>query len=233
MDQVRDKSAFYHLESENSLFHGYKGSQPLQDHLREVCEAGCEVEALDHLVLSRLEAVLYSKETHEHILRVSKCAGSLARIMKRSSWEVALIERAALYHDVGKHDLPDEILNKPGLLTHQERQLMETHTLKGWAMLMPSESPVYKAAATIARQHHERYNGSGYPDGRTGAQIHLYGRIVAVADVFDALVSERVYKKPWPLEQAMDHFHEQRCLLYDPEVVEAFDQFCHSLTTPR
>jgi HD-GYP domain-containing protein (c-di-GMP phosphodiesterase class II) len=181
----------------------------------------CEAERLDHIVVNRLDAVAYSKETLEHIQRVTRCAAEIGKAMEiQSSW-VQLLYKAAAYHDVGKTDVPDAILNKPGPLTQHERKLMQIHTIKGWQYLYPTESPIFKAGAIIARQHHERFDGSGYPDGLKGSQIHLFGRIVAVADVYDALSTERPYKNAWPQEAVLSHFNEESGILYDPKVVNA------------
>jgi len=179
---------------------------------------------MEGVVSLRLDAVLYSKETHEHIARVAASAAEIAAAMGLPDREVQLIKKATVYHDVGKHEVPYDLLNKPGLLSPNERKIMETHAAKGWSYLMVSMSPIYKAGATIAKQHHERWNGTGYPEGLRGRQIHLYGRIVAVADVYDALISDRVYKKPWLMEDVLRHFTEMSGILYDPEVIRAFLQ---------
>lgn len=190
--------------------------------VREAQASGCEAELMEGVVSQRLDAVLYSKETQEHIARVAACSAEIAAAMGLPLGEVQLIRKAAIYHDVGKHEVPDPLLTKPGPLTPEERKVMETHAARGWSYLMVSISPIYQAGAVIAKQHHERWNGSGYPEGLRDRQIHLYGRIVAVADVYDALVSDRVYKKPWPLDQVLRHFSEMSGILYDPEVIQAF-----------
>lgn len=190
--------------------------------VREAQVSGCEAELMEGIVSKRLDAVLYSKETQEHITRVSACSAEIAASMGLPDGDVQLIKKAAVFHDVGKHEVPDALLNKPGPLTPEERKIMETHTARGWSYLMVSVSPIYQAGAEIAKQHHERWNGSGYPEGLKGLQIHLYGRIVAVADVYDALISDRVYKKPWPLDQVLHHFAEMSGILYDPDVIQAF-----------
>ena len=200
----------------------------LPERVREALGWGCEAEIMESVVANRLDAILYSKETLSHITRVSTCAAMIASACGLPSWEAELIRKASVYHDVGKHDVPDEILNKPGPLTNSERSIMQTHSIRGWAYLLPSISPTFRAGALIARQHHERWDGSGYPDGLSGFDIHLYGRIVAVADVYDALTSERVYKKPWPIYEVIEHFNAMSGHLYDPKVVKAFLQLCSS-----
>lgn len=190
--------------------------------VREAQISDCEAEHMEAVVNRRLDAVRYSKETHEHIDRVAACSAQIAAVMGLSIEEVELIKKAAAYHDIGKHEVPDALLNKPGPLSQEERKIMETHAVRGWSYLMVSVSPIYQAGAKIAKQHHERWNGTGYPEGLRGSQIHLYGRIVAVADVYDALTAERVYKKPWPLEDVLGHFAEMNGILYDPDVILAF-----------
>lgn len=177
---------------------------------------------MEQVVAERLDAVAYSRETHGHIQRVSRRASQIAKEMGLETHTVVLIEKASAYHDVGKNEVPDAILNKPGALNLDERRIMEQHAKCGWAYLMPGTSPLFRAGAIIARQHHERFDGSGYPDGLIGSKIHLFGRIVAVADVFDALISDRPYKKSWTRSAALDHFASNRGILYDPEVVDAF-----------
>lgn len=107
-------------------------------------------------------------------------------------------------HDVGKVGIPDAVLNKPGALTSEEFEVMKTHASLGYEMLKHSNKQVLHAAAIIAQQHHEKYDGKGYPLGLKGDEIHIYGRITAIADVFDALCSDRVYKKKWELDRVLE-----------------------------
>ena len=123
-------------------------------------------------------------------------------------------------HDVGKLAIPDAILNKPGRLTAEEWEVMKTHAEVGADMLDCSDRPLMKAAAIVAREHHEKWNGSGYPNGLKGEEIHLFGRITAVADVFDALSVRRVYKEAWPLSQVINYLREESGKHFDPNLVE-------------
>ena len=123
-------------------------------------------------------------------------------------------------HDIGKVGIPDSILNKPGKLTPQEWLVMKTHAALGYEMLKHSKRPILKAAAIVAREHHEKWNGEGYPRKLKGEQINIYGRITAVADVFDALGSERCYKKAWPLEKILNLFQSERGEHFDPKLVD-------------
>jgi HD-GYP domain-containing protein (c-di-GMP phosphodiesterase class II) len=123
-------------------------------------------------------------------------------------------------HDIGKIATPDAVLLKPGRLTPEEWEVMKQHPTVGLQILDGSQRPILKAAAVIAHQHHEKWDGSGYPQGLKGEQIHPYARIVAVADVFDALTHERVYKKAWPIEQVRDYLREVSGHHLDPHYVD-------------
>ncbi len=125
-------------------------------------------------------------------------------------------------HDIGKIGIPDAILNKPGRHTKEEFEIMKTHAQLGFEMLNNSDRPIIKAAAIVAEQHHEKYDGSGYPKGLKGEDIHIYGRITAIADVFDALGSKRVYKDAWELDKIIELFKEEKSKHFDPELTEIF-----------
>ena len=163
-----------------------------------------------------------SQETGDHVKRVAEIAELLA-LRSGLSLEIAESLRLATpIHDVGKLAIPDAILNKPGKLTPEEFSLMKTHSPIGYDMLKNSKRSILKLGALIALQHHERYDGTGYPYGLVGEEIHIYGRIVALADVFDALSSVRVYKKTWPLEKILDYIRDQRGAHFDPRLVDIF-----------
>ncbi len=161
-------------------------------------------------------------ETGAHILRMAKYSELIARQLGLPPDQQTLLLQAAPMHDVGKVGTPDHILLKPGRLDADELVVMRQHALIGYEILAGSESPLLQAAALIARTHHEKFDGSGYPDGLKGEEIPLFGRIVAVADVFDALTSERPYKKAWTLEAAVDFLQQQRGLHFDPACIDAF-----------
>ncbi|OWA33989.1 hypothetical protein B9G55_16770 [Saccharibacillus sp. O16] len=163
-----------------------------------------------------------SKETGHHVKRVAEYSGLLAWLAGLPEPECELIRMASPMHDIGKIAISDEILNKPGKLTPEEYTIMQTHSEIGHSMLKHSLRPIMQAAATIASQHHEKYDGSGYPNRLAGEDIHLYGRIVAIADVFDALASERVYKKAWELERIIALFREERGRHFDPRLTDLF-----------
>jgi putative two-component system response regulator len=161
-------------------------------------------------------------ETHEHIMRMSNYSRLIARQLGLPEAECDLLLLAAPMHDIGKIGTPDAILLKPGKLTPDEWIVMKQHTTVGYEILAASSSPVLRAASEIALSHHEKFDGSGYPNGLVGQAIPLYGRIVAVADVFDALTSARPYKPAWDTERAANLLREGSGNHFDPACVEAF-----------
>jgi HD-GYP domain-containing protein (c-di-GMP phosphodiesterase class II) len=163
-----------------------------------------------------------SKETGNHVKRVAEYCRVFGTRYGLSAGEVTLLKLAAPMHDIGKIAIPDSILLKPGKLTEEEWAIMKTHTTLGYGFLKFSERRLLKSAAVIAFQHHERWDGAGYPCGLSGEAIHIYGRICALADVFDALGSDRVYKKAWELERIVSLFRAEREHQFDPELVNVF-----------
>jgi response regulator RpfG family c-di-GMP phosphodiesterase len=161
-----------------------------------------------------------SDETGQHVRRVAEYSRLIALGAGLSEREAMVIEIAAPLHDIGKIGIPDHILHKPGKLDGDDWQIMQTHTRIGHELLNNSDRDMLKAAAIIAGQHHEHWNGSGYPDGLKGEQIHLYARIVAIADVFDALGTKRVYKDAWPMEKIIDYIKGQRNRQFDPVLID-------------
>jgi response regulator RpfG family c-di-GMP phosphodiesterase len=166
-----------------------------------------------------------SKETVNHVRRVAEYSYLLARRFGLGETESDLLRYASPMHDAGKIGIPDSILNKAGELTDEEFRIMQNHTVMGYDILKGSQRPILKAAAIVAHEHHEKWNGSGYPRGLSGEGIHLYGRIVALADVFDALGSDRCYKAAWPIEKILLLIKEERGLHFDPALVDIF--FAH------
>jgi response regulator RpfG family c-di-GMP phosphodiesterase len=161
-----------------------------------------------------------SKETGNHVKRVAEYSKLLALKYGLSEDEAELIRLASPMHDVGKLAVPDEILNKPGKLTYEEFEVIKNHPLVGYEMLKNSSKDIMKTAAIIAYEHHEKYNGKGYPQGLSGEDIHIYGRITSVADVFDALCTERVYKKAWPIKDVIELFKEEKGQHFDPYLTD-------------
>ncbi|MBK7898647.1 MAG: response regulator [Azonexus sp.] len=161
-------------------------------------------------------------ETGAHIQRMAHYSHLIAQTLGLPERDCRLILEAAPMHDVGKIGIPDYILLKPGRLTPEEFEIMKGHARLGYELLTGSGSAVLQAGAQIACSHHEKFDGSGYPGGLVGPAIPLFGRIVAVADVFDALTSERPYKKAWSLDDAAKFLRDGAGKHFDPDCVEAF-----------
>ena len=159
-------------------------------------------------------------EAANHVARVAEISYHLARLWRMGDDEPELLRLASPMHDLGKIGIPDNILLKPGKLTEDEMRVMRTHSSIGHRLLCKSERPILQTASIIALQHHERWDGKGYPEGRSGEDIHIYGRITAVADVFDALLSRRCYKEPWDRDAVLKLVREERGRQFDPVLVD-------------
>jgi CHASE2 domain-containing sensor protein len=203
-------------------------------HLRETLErrrVARELRASQLEVIQRLSAAVEARdeETGLHIERISWFARRLALAAGSSAAAAELIGRASALHDVGKISVPDHVLLKPGKLDPAEWEVMKMHTTAGAAILAGSSSPFVQMAETIARTHHERWDGSGYPAGLAGEEIPLAGRICGICDVFDALLSQRPYKKPWPLDRALAEIQRSSGSHFDPRLVEAFMEIAREM----
>jgi putative two-component system response regulator len=201
----------------------------------EVKKATAEIQLREREVIYRLSkaAEYRDPETGAHILRMANYSRLIAQNLGLSVDEQELILDAAPMHDVGKMGTPDHILLKPGRLDDEEMKIMRRHAEIGAEILKDSASPLLQTAAMIAITHHEKFDGSGYPNGLKGEDIPLYGRIVAVADVFDALTSARPYKPAWELDRAEAFLRENSGSHFDPKCVEAFFQGWESVLAIR
>lgn len=161
-------------------------------------------------------------ETGDHVIRVSKVSGILAKNLDLDYKTVEQIEIVAPMHDVGKVGIPDGILLKQGALTEEEFKIMKDHTIIGEDILANHPSQVIQLASRVARNHHEKWDGTGYPDKLHGENIPFECRIICVADVFDALTSNRPYKKAWPIEKAISTIEELSGKHFEPEIVKVF-----------
>jgi response regulator RpfG family c-di-GMP phosphodiesterase len=161
-----------------------------------------------------------SKETGHHVRRVAEASHLLARKAGLSPRQADLLRMASPMHDVGKVGIPDAVLLKPGSLTPEEFAIVKHHTEIGYQILKSSRREILEAAVIAARQHHEWWDGSGYPLGLKGEQIHLFGRITSIADVFDALLHPRVYKAAWEPGQVLDYLRQRRGTQFDPRLVD-------------
>jgi putative two-component system response regulator len=202
--------------------------QRVHERSQDLSEARLEV--LERLALA---AEYRDDDTGEHTRRVGRTSALLARALGLSEESVELIRHAAPLHDVGKIGIPDRVLLKEGKLTREEFIHMTSHVNIGRFILSGSRSPLLQMAEEIAFTHHEWWNGAGYLSGLSGTEIPLAGRIVAVADVFDALTHDRPYKRAWSIEETMAEIRMLRGQQFDPEVVEAFETLDHrSLLSP-
>ncbi len=161
-----------------------------------------------------------SDETGQHVRRVASVSSKLAMLYGLSDEEVYTIYTASPLHDVGKIAVPDAILNKPGRLTKQEFEVVKRHSAVGYELLKGSDSYLMQMASIIAYEHHEKWDGNGYPCGKAGEDIHIFARIVAIADVFDALLSKRPYKNVWAREEVLQEFIDQKGKHFDPDLCQ-------------
>jgi len=203
--------------------------QELINIFSENISIGLENVHLEENVRSNQKEIVYrlgeivenrSKETGYHVKRVSLYSELLARLFGLPSEEIETIKLASPLHDIGKIAIPDAILNKPGKLDDLEWEIMKEHAQKGGELLEDSNIHLLQAASIIAASHHEKWDGSGYPNGLSGNDIHVYGRITALADVFDALANKRCYKPAWPTPKVLDFIREQREKHFDPRLVD-------------
>jgi len=162
------------------------------------------------------------KETGEHILKVADFSLLIAKMLNLSDKDVDIVYKASPLHDIGKLGISDQILTKPAKLTDSEYAEMKEHTTIGAKILETSSSPYLQAGGIIAATHHEKYAGGGYPNNLSGTDIHIYGRIVAVADVFDALISRRSYKEAWSVKKALELIESESGKHFDPLAVKVF-----------
>jgi response regulator RpfG family c-di-GMP phosphodiesterase len=163
-----------------------------------------------------------SQETAHHVTRVAEVCYLLAKKNEMDEKTCDLLRLATPMHDVGKIGVPETILNKAGKLTDAEFEVMKNHARTGYEILKKSNRPIMKAAAVVALQHHEKWDGSGYPQGLSGENIHIYGRIAAIADVFDALSHKRCYKNAWDMDQIVDLFGKESGRHFDGRLTEIF-----------
>ncbi len=162
------------------------------------------------------------EDTGKHIERMAQYSRLIAQELELPEEKCSIIQHAAPMHDIGKIGIPDHVLLKRGKLSPSEWQAMKTHTQIGYNILRDSPSEYLQAGAIIALNHHEQYNGRGYPANLVGTDIPIEARLVAVSDVFDALMSERPYKSAWTLDQSLDHLKKERGKHFDPDCIDAF-----------
>ena len=221
-----DKVEF--LARAKNMLHLSNARRKLADHAAWLAD---EVRKATEVILQRERDTVFrlckaaeyrDPETGAHILRMAHYSQLIARNLGLSVVDQELLLEAAPMHDIGKVGISDNILLKPGRLDEAEFEVMKQHAAFGYELLKNSTSRVLQAGAEIALGHHEKFDGSGYPNGLAGEEIPIFSRIVAVADVFDALTSERPYKKAWTLEEAVDFLNAGSGSHFDPQCVNAF-----------
>lgn len=161
-----------------------------------------------------------SGETGQHVKRVAQMSSFIAKLYGLNDYECQLLEIVSPMHDIGKISISEDILNKPGKLTNHEFDIIKEHTSEGYKLLSASNGHLMQMAAIVAHEHHEKWNGTGYPCGKKGEEIHIYGRITAIADVMDALLSSRPYKNAWPESKVIELLESESNEHFQPELVE-------------
>lgn len=212
--EARDAIKEYQEELENKV---EERTAQLQEALQEVTEAH-----LDSIMRLSIAAEFKDEDTAEHIQRMSHYSALLAEKLGLSSNDVETVLHTSSMHDIGKIGTPDAILLKPDKLNAEEWKIMQEHTVNGGRILSDSKSKLLQAGEVIALSHHEKWNGSGYPNGLGGEDIPIFGRICAVADVFDALTSKRPYKEPFSNEKSLIIMKEGRGKHFDPKILDLF-----------
>ncbi len=211
-----------------NLLNSYQNRMLIEDKAKllesEVKKATQKLIEREHETLNILGKTAEYKdpETASHVARVAHYSKLIARELGLDEKEQELIFYAAPFHDLGKVGIEDKVLLKPGKLDNEEFDIMKTHAMIGYEILKDSKSEYLQSGAQIALTHHEKYNGRGYPKGLVGDEIPIFGRIVAVVDVFDALTSNRPYKKAWSFESALELLKEESGEHFDPRLVEIF-----------
>lgn len=196
--------------------------QEVNDRVADIIDLTNEIQITQKEVVFTMGAIgeSRSKETANHVKRVAEYSKLLALTYGLSKEDAELLKQASPMHDIGKVAIPDTILNKPGKLTPEEKIIMDTHAELGYEMLKHSQRPLLKIASAVAYGHHEKWDGTGYPNAYKRKEINVYARITAVADVFDALGSDRCYKKAWELKDILIFFQEERGKHFEPRLVD-------------
>ncbi len=210
--QLQTRSLYTKMQSDAGIL-----ERRVEERTRELEEA--QIETLQRLALT---AEYRDDETGQHAERIGMLAANLAQAFGRPKEEVRLVRLAAPLHDIGKIAIPDRVLTKPGKLSYAEFAIMKSHTIIGGEILSGSRSAVLQMARQIALSHHERWDGTGYPQAIAGELIPMAARITAIADVFDALTHARPYKEALPLDEAMEILAQERGKHFDPALVQAF-----------
>ena len=231
------KGKVSNFKKNGEVFHCNVTMYPLKNNNEEIVEYMCirhditQIEKLHDELEDTQREIIYklgelgecrSSETGQHVKRVAEYSKLLAIKIGLDEKDVNRLFMSSPMHDIGKVGIPDSILNKNGKLDSAEWEVMKTHAQIGYEILRTSKREILQSAAIVSYTHHERWDGSGYPLGLKGEDIHIFGRITAIADVFDALTSERVYKKAWSLEEVLKLFNEEKGKHFDPNLIDVF-----------
>ena len=226
-NKAKDGSSYYVdttiipiLDADNNIIE----YMAIRHDVTETIKLHTELEETQKEVIHKMGEVgeTRSKETGFHVKRVAEYSKLLALLAGLGEKNAQLLYSASPMHDIGKVGIPDSILKKPAKLDEDEWKIMQGHCEMGYNILKNSKRPILKAAAIVSYRHHEKWDGSGYPNGLEGEKIHIFGRITAIADVFDALGSNRCYKEPWNLDEIVELFKEERGKHFDPKLVDLF-----------
>ena len=215
---------YYWVSADLGPHYDLEGNHVGYSAVRQDITANKEIEEMQKEIILVMSSIgeSHSTEVAQHVKRVAAYSRLLANYYGLPTSEAEMIEQASPMHDIGKIAIPDAVLKKPGKLNEEELAIMRTHTIEGFNIFNVSERPLLKMAATIALEHHERWDGSGYPNALKGDDISIYGRITALADVFDALSFERCYKDAWDDKDVFGYIKEEKGKHFDPELVDVF-----------
>ena len=226
--EVKNKKkdgGYYWVEAEFEPYFDSKGNHVGYSAVRKDITANKDIEDIQREIIFTMGTIgeSRSKETGNHVKRVAEYSYLLANLSGRlKEEECELLKQASPMHDIGKVAIPDSILHKAGKLNGLELELMKTHAIKGYDLLKGSDRPLLKMAAIVAKEHHEKWDGSGYPVGLKEEEISIYGRITAICDVFDALGSDRCYKKAWKDEEIFAFLENEKGKHFDPKLIDIF-----------
>jgi len=227
-DPTKNKIVEIKTSSKNEiqeLFDGFNNQmKQIYSSTKEIEKLSQEIEDTQKEVVFTMGAIgeTRSKETGNHVKRVAEYSKLFALHYGLSEEESEMLKQASPMHDIGKVGIEDKVLNKPGRFNDLEKEIMQTHAKIGYEMLKQSNRTLLKMAATVAYEHHEKWDGTGYPNKLKGEEISVYGRITAIADVFDALGSDRVYKQAWSDERIFNLFKGEKGKHFEPKLVDIF-----------
>ena len=224
IENIKKDGGHYWVDANFKPYFNSKGKHIGYTAVRKDITANKDIEDIQREIIFTMGTIgeSRSKETGNHVKRVAEYSFLLAKLSHLNEEECELLKQASPMHDIGKVAIPDSILHKIDKLSESELELMKTHAIKGYELLKGSDRPLLRIAALIALEHHEKYNGTGYPNNLKEKDISIYGRITAICDVFDALASDRCYKKAWEDKDIFDYLKAERGKQFDPQLIDIF-----------